>query len=242
MPKDVDPATLRRLLDLQSEDTAIRRLETRRAGLPEAQRLAEVNESLAELEADLAIATKQSAEIVREQSRLEGEIKLLEEKTAREEQRMFSGSVSNPKELSALQAEVESLKRRRSELEDSLLEVMVQSESATATTQRLTEERDETAARSRELGVTVESLTGEIDSRLEQHRSARARTEPGIPSDVLELYDQIRASKGGVGAAALVDGTCEGCHTQLPNKEVERLRAESGLQRCDNCRRILVVT
>jgi predicted nucleic acid-binding Zn-ribbon protein len=57
----------------------------------------------------------------------------------------------------------------------------------------------------------------------------------------LSLYDSIRASKNGVGAAALVGGTCQGCHTQLPAREVERMRAEGGLQRCDNCRRILVV-
>ena len=46
---------------------------------------------------------------------------------------MFSGSVASPKELSALQAEVASLKRRQSDLEDSLLDVMVQGESASET-------------------------------------------------------------------------------------------------------------
>ena len=91
-----DPAALRRLLDLQAEDTAIKRLEERRASLPEARRLAEIDAALAELDADLAIARKQHDEVAREVARLEGESGLLDQKIAREEQRMFSGGVSNP--------------------------------------------------------------------------------------------------------------------------------------------------
>ena len=89
MPPQYEPAALDRLLDLQKEDLAIKRLEERRASLPEAKRLAEVNARLQELEADLEIARKQSDEVGREQHRLEGEIALLGEKIAREEKRLF---------------------------------------------------------------------------------------------------------------------------------------------------------
>ena len=74
MPTTVEPDTLQRLLDLQNEDTAIKRLEERKAALPEAARLAEVRGQLEELTSDLEIATKQSDEIGREHARLEGEI------------------------------------------------------------------------------------------------------------------------------------------------------------------------
>jgi len=242
MPNDVTPEALGRLLDLQTEDTAITQLELRWANLDEAKQLAELNAGLAELEADLEIAGKQRDEIARDQSRLEGEIKLLEDKTAREETRMFSGSVANPKELSALQAEVASLKRRQGDLEETLLDVMVQGESATETWQRLGSERESTAARAKQLGDEVARIKSEIDAELDRHRAQREAVVPDIPEKVLTLYERLRAQKGGVGAAALVGGTCEGCHTKLSNKEVERLRAEGGLQRCDNCRRILVVT
>ena len=236
-----DPAALRRLLDLQTEDTAIKRLEERRASLPEAQRLAEVNDALAELDADLAIARKQHDEVAREVSRLEGETEILDQKMAREEQRMMSGGVSNPKELSALQAEIQSLGRKKSGLEDELLEAMLGREQATATIDGLTKERDEAATEAGDLNTAVARLTGEIAGELETHTAARAEISAEIPADLLKLYEQLRASKGGVGAAALEAGTCLGCHTKLPQRELERMRAEGGLQRCDNCRRILVV-
>jgi predicted nucleic acid-binding Zn-ribbon protein len=242
MVANVEPAALRRLLDLQQEDLVIKRLLHRRGSLPETQELAEVNERLAELTSDLEIATKQFEEAEREQSRLEGEISLIDEKIAREEQRMFSGAVSNPKELSALQAEVDSLKRKKSGMEDQLLEILVHKDQAFATLENIRDDHAVTEARSKELSEIVGRLTHDIEADLGLHGEQREKIVPDVPADLLTLYDKIREQKGGIGAAALVGGTCEGCHTQLPAKEVERLRTEGGLQRCDNCRRILVIS
>lgn len=241
MPTQVEPAVLNRLLDLQGEDSAIKRLSERKASLPEAARLAEVTDLLDELTSDLEIATKQDDEIGREHSRLEGEIDLLDQKIGREEQRMFAGTVSNPKELSSLQAEVESLKRKKGGLEDQLLEVMEQREGTSATVQRITAERDQAEAEAKELRGKVEVLNADIDAQLNTHSSQRDAIAAELPADLLSLYDTIRGQKHGVGAAALEQGTCQGCHTKVPQKEIERMRAEGGLHRCDNCRRILVL-
>jgi len=236
-----DDPTLRRLLDLQAENTAMARLRERRASLPEAARLAEVDALLAELEADLEIARKQNDEVAREQARLEGEIELIDSKSGREEQRMMSGKVANPKELSALQAEIESLKRRRSGIEDKLLDVMVQREGSEATVDKLEGERVQAAAEKEELTTAVARLSGDIDTELAAHEATRTEVAAVIPEDLLSLYEKIRSTKHGVGAAALQAGTCSGCHTKLPAIEAERIRKDRGLQRCDNCRRILVV-
>ena len=241
MTTDVDPTSLQRLLDLQAEDSAIDRLEHQRDSLPEAARLAEVREQLNELESDLEIANKQFDEIQRETSKLEGEVELIDQKISKEEQRMFSGSVSNPKELSALQAEVESLKRKKSGVEDQLLEAMESRDQASGTVESLKAEQKTASQTAEELSAQVAELTQDIQGRLDEHRAKRNEIAPSIPADVLTLYEKLREQKHGVGAAALVAGTCQGCHTKLPSKEAERLRAEGGLQRCDNCRRILVV-
>jgi uncharacterized protein len=237
----VDDDALQRLLDLQSEDSAIRRLEERRSSLPEATQLAEVSDQLAELEADSEIARKQLDEITREHHRLEGEIGLAEQKIQKEEGRLFSGAVSNPKELGALQAEVAMLKRKRGELEDRLLEVMLQRDDANSTVESLERDRSNAARQAEILTETVSGLLTEIDDDLRRRTARRAEMAPIIPADLLSLYEKIRPAKGGVGVAALMDGTCQGCHTRLPSKEAERLRAERGLQRCDNCGRLLVV-
>lgn len=237
----MDDAALARLLELQREDSEITRLTEQKASLPEAARLDELRGRLDELGADLAIARKQQEEVEREQGRLEGEMGLLDQKIAKEEQRLFAGGVSNPKELSALQAEVEMLKRRKAGLEDNLLEAMVQKDSATETTSRLEAEHTTLEAEATRLAATVNELTAEIDAQMLSHSSARTEIVATVPADLRTLYDRLREQKHGVGAAALENGTCGGCHTRLPAREVERLKAERGLQRCDNCRRILVV-
>lgn len=238
---EVDAAALQRLLELQAEDIAIKRLQDRRASLPEAARLEEVRGTLSELEADLEIARKQRDEIAHEQARLEGEIEMLAQKLEREENRLFAGVVSNPKELEALRTEVEMLKRNRVGLEDELLEALVQKDQANSALGSLETERSEAAREAEELTATVGRLTEEIDRELNDHTAKRDRLSTDLPEELIGLYEQLREAKGGVGAAELRDGTCQGCHTTLPAREVERLRAERGLQRCDNCRRILVV-
>lgn len=239
MPEASDKDLLQ-LLELQAEDSAIARLNERRASLPEAARLTEVQAQLEELASDLAIASKRNEEVNREHSRFEGEIELVEQKIKKEEERMFSGTVTNPKELGALQAEVASLKRKQSSLEDELLEVMEQREESSDTVVSLTAQKDAASKEADTLTATVEQLTSDIDAELAVHTAKRGEVAAVVPADLLKLYETIRAAKNGVGAAALEGGTCQGCHTRLPQSELERIKSEGGLQRCENCRRILV--
>ena len=65
-----------------------------------------------------------------------------------------------------------------------------------------------------------------------------------LPADLLSLYDRLRESKGGVGAALLRARRCAGCKLDLDNAEVATIRAaaEDDVIRCDDCSRILVRT
>lgn len=241
MSMEIDATALRRLLEVQTHDSAIARLNHRRSTLPEARRLAEISGQLAELQADLEIADKQLDELRREQDRIEGEIQILDQKTQREESRLFSGGVSSPKELSALQAEVAMLKKKRGEIDDTLLEIMVQKDDAASTQARLRAEHEEATTERESLSRTVEELSGDIEKELGEHLREREAVTAEVPAGLLSTYEKIRDQKGGVGAAALRGGTCEGCHTQLPAREVEEIKSQGGVHRCDNCRRILVV-
>jgi predicted nucleic acid-binding Zn-ribbon protein len=57
---------------------------------------------------------------------------------------------------------------------------------------------------------------------------------------LFELYEDLRRTKKGVGAAAMVDGVCQGCHEQLSSVELDKLKRSTGVKRCEHCRRILV--
>jgi predicted nucleic acid-binding Zn-ribbon protein len=58
------------------------------------------------------------------------------------------------------------------------------------------------------------------------------------------LYDKLRETKNGVGAALLRARRCEGCMLDLDNAELATIRAaaDDDVIRCDECSRILVRT
>ena len=64
------------------------------------------------------------------------------------------------------------------------------------------------------------------------------------PADLLALYERMREQHGGVGAAALRRGRCEGCHLSLNTVDLNNIRAADPdeVLRCEECRRILVRT
>lgn len=229
------------LLELQKLDSQIDVLENRLRALPEQEELDSLEQRLSDLQKRLGEQQTMVSAVAARQTKLEDDIEQIELKVKADDQRLYSGDVANPKELAALQAEIESLKRRRMTLEDSDLEVMEEREVAEKELALLTEEESSLKAVIEEVTRKRDAASGEIAVRLTELRSEREGWVPKIEQELLDVYDDLRAAKGGVGAAALVGGTCQGCHLQLPAQEVERIKKATGLVKCDECRRILVV-
>jgi uncharacterized protein len=231
------------LLELQAHDSAIDRLSHRRASLPEDVRLAELAEALAAVDQLSAERQGSMATVQREQSRLEDEIDMVTGKASREEARAASGKVTSPKELTAIQEEVAGLKRRQGTLEDELLERMEQRETLEAELAELANRRDGFAAEQAEVTKARDAALVEIDRELDAERAARDGIVLAVGDRLRALYDQIRARQGGVGAAALLGNTCQGCRVSISPVELAAIRKQppEEVKRCENCRRILVV-
>lgn len=166
----------------------------------------------------------------------------VEQKIAEVDRQLYSGTVTSPRELQALQADVESLKRHRSSLEDHLLEAMAEAEP-------LDENAGQLRDRHRELEKEIEGLTAALDEasggiggELAEKEAAREKIAAAIPPQLLSLYESLRTKLGGVGAARLEAGACGGCHMKLPATELDAIKhqAPEAVVRCDQCGRILV--
>ena len=70
--------------------------------------------------------------MLREERRLDDEVRLLEAKAKAEDSEMYSGTVSSPRELQAMQADIDQLRRQARELEDEELEVLERREALDA--------------------------------------------------------------------------------------------------------------
>jgi hypothetical protein len=233
----------RTLLELQACDSTVDRLNHRRKSLPEHARLGELATNLAAIDQLAAERQGELATVSREQARLEDEVEMVRRKAETEQARAISGRVTSPKELTAIQGEVAALQRRQSVLEDDLLERMERRETLEAELAELATRREGVSDEQAEVTKSRDAALAEIDRELEVQRAARVALEPKLGAQLIALYEQLRARQGGVGAAALVGNTCQGCRVSLSPVELNGLRAlpPERIKRCENCRRILVI-
>ncbi|HEY7136241.1 MAG TPA: C4-type zinc ribbon domain-containing protein [Acidimicrobiia bacterium] len=230
------------LLLLQERDTTLDRLRHRRETLPERAAVAAGEARIAQLAPRLDAVRARRDDVSREERRLDDEARSLEQRALEVEKRLYSGEVSSPRELQAMQADIEQLRRHRSDLEDEELEQMERRESLDA----------EVAAAESEVAEIEQSMQGQraalaeqqsaIDEEVARERAARTEIADGVPPDLVALYERCRAQTRGVGAARLVGRTCQGCHLDIPSTEAEQIRREAGAKvaHCDNCGCILV--
>lgn len=231
-----------RLLDLQELDTALDRLAHRRRTLPELAEIEAYEARLNELRDDIVRAETELTDVEREQRKIENDVDVVRTRMARDQQRLDTGAVSHAKELESLRHELSSLAKRQGDLEDLVLEQMERREGIETTLATLRGERDAVTADREAAAGRRDETFGSIDADTATKRSEREGVAKEIPEDLLALYEKVRASSGGQGAAPLLRGQCQGCHLSLPPNDLAAFRAapEDEVLRCEECRRILV--
>lgn len=226
------------LLDLQAVDTEIDQYLHARQSLPELEQFKDAHQRLSGLQETGAEQEAALAGTVSQLKKSEGELELTEKKRGSEEMRMFAGGMSS-KDLANLQMEVEMLGRQIETAEEEILEMLEvrdQQQSAfTETSSAIAQVEAEAAG----LEAAIAAQWKEIDAEVAVLQERRGDFLPLIPADLLELYEQLRPAKEGIGAARLLEGVCGGCHLSLSPAEQHEVLKEDP-PRCLQCRRILV--
>jgi len=236
-------STLELLLAVQERDLALDRLRHRRANLPERATLAEAEAASAAMRARLAELVGPRDTIAAEQRRHEDEAQSLSEQATAVEKRMYSGEISSPKELQAMQADVEQLRRHQATVEERAIAAMERYEPLQ---EEVAELEQAIAARDAEAGAARAALAAAeavVDDEVAVEQAARADAAAEVRNAALVTdYERRRAQTQGQGAARLVGNTCQACHLTIPATEVDRIRhaPEGTVAYCDNCGAILI--
>jgi predicted nucleic acid-binding Zn-ribbon protein len=233
---------LEALLLVQERDTALDRLRHRRASLPER----------AELEARAAEARARTSEreevraqhavVQAAERKLDDEARTIGSHADEVDKKLYSGTVVSPRELQAMQADVEMLRKRRSELEDQELEVMEQREALDGELATLDGAIAALESDALSLADLIARTEAEIDAEIADETAARATLTAPVAPGLLADYEKRRVQNKGAGAARLVGTTCQACHLTIPSTEAEAIRRAAGatIAYCDNCGAILV--
>ena len=230
--------SIRQIYDLQLLDWDIQKREEELAGILEtmaddSQRLsARRRLDLLQQKLDGLAAPRRSAEMSIQQA---------EQRLSEIERRMYSGLVTNPRELEAFEEEQAALNRTRSDEEDRLLEYMVEMEEtqsmrdeARGAFEQIDRQRNRHVV---ELGARRNELASDLP---ELHRERQVLSSEH-PQPILAVYESVRRSRAGQGAALMDSrGLCGGCRLTVTSAEMQRVKASREIVQCGSCSRILV--
>ena len=225
-------ATLYRVQELDTE------IARRRQALAALDSGAELEQQIAPLGSELADLRQSQEAAENENLNLELELRTLQQKRDGFQTQLYSGRVSNPRQLSDLQQEVEMLGREIRRVEDRMLELMETMES----------QRTEIAAREarlRELEQQLESVRagyeevgGRLRTEISELEGGRADTAQQVSPVLLRRYEQIRVRSANIGVVKVTGSNCPGCHITLPSETLKHLKAGQPGLACENCARL----
>jgi predicted nucleic acid-binding Zn-ribbon protein len=155
------------------------------------------------------------------------------------EQRLYSGSVTSPKELASLQQEVQHLRAQQSRQEDRTLEAM----DATEVLQEIARKKEEELRQAEEAwqraSATQRARHDQLEQRRQELQAARTHLAGGLAADLLTRYETLRRTRQGRAISRVEQNSCQWCRVLLTASEMQRVRLGEELQTCSNCGRIL---
>ncbi|MFT4188654.1 MAG: C4-type zinc ribbon domain-containing protein [Aeromicrobium sp.] len=231
------------LLDLAACDARLGQLAHRRGALPEIAVLAELAAEEKRLDGERVEADTLAGDLRREVRRAENEVELVRTRRERDEKRLNSGAITNPKDLSHLEHEMEALLRRIETLEDLELEVMDRLERAEAEHRRVVGELEAVRAKIAEAAAVRDAAFADLDASRAEVAAERQALAERLPDALVTLYEKVRGQYGS-GAAPLRAKRCEGCRLELNGADLREIvdAPVDEVLRCPECSRILVRT
>ena len=225
----------RRLYELQQLDLDLAKTVEL---LSKVERQLEHNEPLAAAKADLETGLNSLSEFQQRQKAAEWALDDLEAKLKPIKQKLYAGSVKNPKELVSMQQQASQLQSQVRDEEDKILEIMSQIEAlqkqTTVKTAGVATLEQEWAEEKQQLLSEKAELTAVLDMT----RKKREALLHNIDTTYVEIYENMRVRKHGLAVAKIEQGRCQGCRISVPLSEVTQARA-GDLVQCGSCGRVL---
>lgn len=229
------------LLDLQQLDTKLTQLAHQRKVLPELEAVSAAQAKISDLSSALLASRTAASDLKRELTKAEADVEQVATRLERDQVRLDSGSVS-AKDATALLDEISKLNVRHSALEEVQLEVM---ERLDAHNDALSKIESANAGMEEDLLKAKESLAAADAAVVTEGKAVvveRDYLAAKIPSDLVNLYNKVRAQNGGLGAVPLIGNRCGGCRLEMNPTDLAAVLGapEDKIVRCEECSRILV--
>ncbi len=225
------------LVKLQELDSEIYALENEKAAKP--QEIKAIDAAFELKKAGLAELEKRSLEV--QKNRKEKELELA---TNAEAVKKLSGqlfSLKTNKEFQTMQQQIADTKADGSVIEEKILLSFEESDKIKAQidAENLKLKNEEKVFQQQK--KAVELRVQEIADRLNQLDAQRKQVSPGIDPKMLQEYERILHSRGGLAIVTVKDNSCGGCHMLVPPQVINLIKMYEKVITCEVCNRILYI-
>jgi len=227
------------LVEVQDIDSHIDALDHREATLSERDEYLGLRDEVVKIEGLHAAVTKKLREESAVLKKHEDKLESLTAKIAKEEKRLYSGTVTSPKELASIQQELAHLKEQADNTELELLEQSEVVDKLNADEKTIDERRRARTAERDTAQQKMETVLSEIERERDGWKAKREPAYAALSEDARRLYDKVR-TKHQLAVTVLEGDVCQGCRVDLPSTEAERIYTSAELERCSNCGRIFI--
>ncbi len=223
------------LIRLQGIDLEIRKIEQKKAKLPE--RLDALQERVADKEAAIQEMRDKITDLRKRKIEIEDELELETERMKKSQQKM--SAVQNNREYQALNKEIEEIKKANKTREDELLELMEEmkklEESIAEGEKELDVDRKEAAAEEKHINEIAASLDKKISDLNTEAEAVTSEVKP----DLLARYRFLADKRQGLVIAAVSDGVCSACNMNIPPQMFNELLRDERIMTCPSCQRLI---
>lgn len=175
------------------------------------------------------------------QRETERETQRLEERRSQINKKIYSGEITNPRELSAFEDEITNLSALIERADDALLLQMEESD-------KYDDGLEKASTKHEAVRKQHESLSGELQTEREQLAALIKRDTPVrdttrnlLSAETLRIYDSIRKSRDGIAVSSVESNRCSTCRINIPLQMIQKLKSTSEFVYCNSCRRILLM-
>ena len=226
------------LIELADLDSEMTRNRAALANLTTGELFALQRQNQRDAAAKLIEARNALDSVELEFKRADADLLLVEQRIEKDKQKL--NQTTSPKDAQGIQSELESLAKRKSELEDFELSVMEKKEQCELALAEITKEKQLIDQELSSLENANEQEILKLRSGLELTGSKRIQLTTRIDQDLVELYES--KSKRGIAAARLLNRECGACRMTIGATALAEIVAlpSDEVATCPDCQAILI--
>lgn len=229
--------SVRQLYALQELDLALDRV---RGQLAKAEDELKTEVSIESMETALKGEEERLQDVEQRQREGRADAEARQARSETLETQLYDGSMTNVRDLEALQQEAATVRRLIGQDEALFLELAIQLEESQAKCADLARELADIKSRWEIRQVELAQIIEKLAADRKDYESQRSKLAEGVDQTSLQRYETLRRSKRGQAVARVERGLCQGCQMALPTHLQQRVRSGRQTVNCSSCGRMLL--